>query len=282
MKNLRLILFLLLLVPATGHATKIVGNGGDTYAIEFVSTAEEVHKYLQASVAGIVDAKTFGAAVLNTKVESTDGKLVLDGAVKDAINYPSLRRIVFSRGRWTNMTDHERAVLVLHEYLGILQIKDASYQRSKKILANMNFNRAVVVLNDSISVNFASETEYSLQARVSVFSIGIAAWKYNSADEKVRLLLESNGERKLFDLSFRGRVLAVANANDGIDSGLYIKVLQPVRSPSGRLEEFEDQREFSVYVKHVVKEYLIQFHSRVRQALPETIEVHGPISNQAT
>lgn len=278
---MKLIMFILLLLPATSHATKVVGNGGDTYAIEFVNTAEEVQKYLQEGAPRLVDAKAFAAELLKTRVESTDKKLTLDGTIKDAINYPALKRIVFNRERWTNMTDHERAVLVLHEYLGILQVKDGSYQHSKKLLANMNFNRATVVLNDSIVINFASKTEYSVQARISLLSIGTAAWKYNAADEKVQLVLESNGERKLFNVPVRGRVLAAWNANDGIDSGLYIKVLQPIVSSSGQAEEFESSQDFSVYVKHAVKEYHIQFQSRKRTTLPEEIEVHGPISNQA-
>lgn len=272
---------LLILSPWIAQATKIIGNGGDTYAIEFVDVASEVATYLKEHETDIVDARIFAAAVSNTKVESTEKKLELDGKPKDAINYPSLKKIVFNRERWTNTTDQQRAVLVLHEYLGILQIEGATYEKSKKLLSSMNFNRAALTLVDAISVNFASEKEYALETRVSVTSFGTAEWIYNAAGEKIQLTIEAKGQRRLFNIPARGHVLAIHNANDGIDSGVYVKVLQPILSSDGQPEEFSSAAEHSVYIKHAVKEYRIEFLNKEKGGLPSEIKWTGPISNQA-
>lgn len=276
-----LILAALAAFPMAAHATKVIGNGGDTYAIEFVDVANEITNYLKEHETDIVDSKAFAKAVSDTSVESTDKNLSLEGKPKDAINYPTLKKIVFNRKRWTNTTDQQRAILVLHEYLGILQVEGATYEKSKKLLSSMNFNRAAITLVDAISVNFATPSEYSIETRVSVVSYGVAEWIYNAADEKIQITIEAKGQRKLFNIPIKGRVLSVHNANDGIDSGIYIKVLQPILSAKGIPESFSSKDEYSVYIKHAVKEYRIEFSSREKGALPEEIEWKGPISNQA-
>ena len=275
------VLIFLLLLPLTSLATKVVGNGGDLYAIEFVDTAEEVYQYLQETGFDSINAIDLRTAISDTKVESTDKKLILNGTVKDAINYPALKKIIFNRLRWTNMTDKERAVLVLHEYLGLLGLENASYKYSKKLLAKMAFNRWTKNLKDSISVNFASSNEYSLDARLTVISTGVEGHPFNSEKEKVQLIVEAQGDRKLFNLPLRGRLISIWNANDDIDSGLYIKILQPIRSSSGAFEQRTEDEGFSIYIKHVVKEYLIQFKSKKAGKLPQEITITGPILNQA-
>lgn len=119
-------------------AGPIASGGGDQYAAEFVQTGHFIVEWLKSTKVPQLDpritADAFEAAVNTTTVGTTDQPLVLDGATKDAINYPSERRIVISRDAWTRAaTAYERNLLVFHEYLGIMGIDDSSYQNSRMI-----------------------------------------------------------------------------------------------------------------------------------------------------
>ena len=67
-------------------------------------------------------------------------KTVRDGNEVDAINYPDLKKIEIHRSRWNEYGKNLRRKLpiVLHEYLGLMRLGDASYQISSEYLARLN------------------------------------------------------------------------------------------------------------------------------------------------
>ncbi len=116
---------------------RVIGNGGDTYALQFVTFAQNILLYLQNSNIKGLDTEALSQVIEKTHVESTTKELKLNGLEKDAINYPSENRIIFNRTRWTAMVMDERLALVLHEYLGLLGVEDASYKYSRLLLKDM-------------------------------------------------------------------------------------------------------------------------------------------------
>ena len=116
------------------------GNGGDLYAAEFVQAGERGLQMLRHNDSKDIDLKKLELAILRTKVESTDKELRLNGLPKDAINYPAKGQILFNRARWAQLDAGQKPALVLHEYLGILGIEDASYAFSKKVLGAFRYD----------------------------------------------------------------------------------------------------------------------------------------------
>lgn len=140
-----LALCILTLTPSA-HATKLVGNGGDEYAIQFVDVGRQVLQFLEKSPVKGIDREKLRNAMEKTEVESTEKDLILLGKPKDAINYPELKKIVINRARWGAISVNfpNQAALVLHEYLGIIGADDTGYKLSKKVLKELNAGRANV------------------------------------------------------------------------------------------------------------------------------------------
>lgn len=125
---------------AVGGGSEI-GNGGDGVVMEVSIIATRISTYALSSPNQDVNLQTLGAAISSTKIESTSDELFLAGEVKDAINYPKEKRIVFNRHRWSQLAPQAKASLVLHEYLGVMGIKDDKYQISKEIVSNLRYCR---------------------------------------------------------------------------------------------------------------------------------------------
>ncbi|WP_413290783.1 hypothetical protein [Bdellovibrio sp. HCB337] len=134
MKKLVLITTMIIL-PFTSQALEgRESGGGDSYALEFVQIAQQVTQHLKFQRSKLIDIKKLDEAITKTTIESTDKKLVLNGAAKDAINYPAEGRIVINRQSWRGMSRDVKPALVLHEYLGIMRVNDATYELSKQVL----------------------------------------------------------------------------------------------------------------------------------------------------
>jgi len=135
MKNLTLFL-LVAVLPTSAFAASFghdQGNGGDGYSLQFVGVGKKIVQYLKYQKTDLnIDA--LQEALDSTRVESTTEFLTLNGLPKDALNYPRQKRIVFNRGRWDAISRDEKPALVLHEYLGILGMEDASYKYSKSLI----------------------------------------------------------------------------------------------------------------------------------------------------
>ncbi|KHD89800.1 MAG: hypothetical protein OM95_01655 [Bdellovibrio sp. ArHS] len=135
---------LLLLASQVSFAgPRVVKNGGDMDAIEFVGIGQQLVKTL-GEHRGLLkfDLNTLAKAVDETRVESTTKKLTLDGMDKDAINTPSAKRIVFNRIAWAGKGDlDKKAILVLHEYFGIAGVADQKYDLSTSTIEKVGFGK---------------------------------------------------------------------------------------------------------------------------------------------
>lgn len=137
MKNI-LILFAMICISQTAMAgPRVIGNGGDVYALQFITYAEKILLYLKNSDVKGLDVKALSKAIETAIVESTEEDLKLKGLNKDAINYPTKNKIIFNRKRWALMLNDERLALVIHEYLGLLGNEDTNYAYSRLLLKDM-------------------------------------------------------------------------------------------------------------------------------------------------
>lgn len=276
-----LILVSFVLTTSSAFAVKVVGNGGDTYAIEFVSVASDILDYLEVSGSDGLDLAQLKDVMKTTKVESTDKALSLKGVPKDAINYPTEKRILFNRLAWGNAKEAQKPRLVLHEYLGILGVDDSSYARSTELLSSFGYGKNVMEVDGPFTVNFATNTQYRFDAHVTLENYGPKDWHYNADSERIRLVVEYKGQRKVFLLPAKGRVIYAFSGTDGIDDGINVSILQPLKDKNGRKKVVKEDSSFSEYYEHVVRDYRIEFHSKQKDGMPEDAEFHGPISNLA-
>ncbi|MBO9667747.1 MAG: hypothetical protein J7501_13150 [Bdellovibrio sp.] len=122
---------------------RVVKNGGDMDAIEFVGIGQQLVKTLSENRDAVkFDLSKVAKAVDETRVESTSKKLTLDGKDKDAINTPSEKTIVFNRIAWAGKGDlDKKAILVLHEYFGIAGIADQKYDISTAAIEKIGFGK---------------------------------------------------------------------------------------------------------------------------------------------
>ena len=126
-----LILAVVALAPFRAHAGNELGNGGDSFAQEFVAIGRDFLDRLRATPDPAIPLQRLSDAIENTSVVTKD-KLELRGAEVDAINYPDSKRIELNRARWKETGEKEKSSLALHEYLGIAGIDDGRYAVSGK------------------------------------------------------------------------------------------------------------------------------------------------------
>ena len=111
------------------------GGGGDHLGQEFTAIGYSLIRTLDDTKSPIkVDLQELETAVRSVEVEFIDEELKLNGALKDAINYPGKLKIVVNENAWDVMSPNAKQALVLHEYLGIIGIEDATYALSYKML----------------------------------------------------------------------------------------------------------------------------------------------------
>lgn len=275
------VLMSFMMATSSAFAVKVVGNGGDTYAIEFVSIASDILDYLEVSGSDGLDLVKLKEVMKTTKVESTDKALSLKGVPKDAINYPTEKRIIFNRNAWGNSKEAQKPRLVLHEYLGVMGIDDASYSRSTELLSRFGYGKNVTEVDGPFTVNFATNNQYYLTAHVTIENYGPKSWHYNADEERMRLVVEYKGQRKVFLLPVKGHLISAYSGTDSIDDGINIRVLQPLKDKNGRKKKISEESSYSEYYEHVVRDYRIEFHSKQKDSMPDDADFNGPISNLA-
>lgn len=151
-------LFLICIISQVSFAGDESGHGGDSYASEFIATAKSALEELGRVPAQEIEPlkiETFREAVLHTEVHS-EGTLILDGNVVDAINYPGKKQIQINRERWETLRGQSQTAarynLVLHEYLGIMGIDDSQYAISQKLLKTMHFELLAQIWNSEHTI----------------------------------------------------------------------------------------------------------------------------------
>lgn len=124
----------ILLFSLLAYAEKETGNGGDSYAQDFVYYGKEAIRLLKSNPIPEIDTRRLEQAVKETLVSSED-RLRLNGNEVDAINYPSERKIVINRNRWKDLAsdEYKKIFLTLHEYLYMIGVEDVNYIVSNKI-----------------------------------------------------------------------------------------------------------------------------------------------------
>lgn len=118
--------------PQDSHGGSIVGNGGDGISIEFRNLARGIYQNLQISGGQLAfDGQRFQRLVEEADIQTED-RLFLRGKEVDAINYPTLEKIVISRQRWatTSRSVATMVSLIFHEILGLMDIHDDTLVKS--------------------------------------------------------------------------------------------------------------------------------------------------------
>lgn len=183
-------------LPAVyGAGGSEVGNPGDGVALEFVQIAFTIEADLRAKPGVIpITADQWKAAVRGTTVSSEE-QLFLDTPTGkrevDALNYPRARKIQVSRTRWRAIgRDVVKSFsLVLHEYMGIMEITDdavvaeytraflgafvthapAQYQLQLSCLHSLSAAQATSIGNTEPVEGYRDVEIYSLGGRSLVF-----------------------------------------------------------------------------------------------------------------
>jgi hypothetical protein len=139
--------FLLLLVSLPAFAADRRGNdgvgGGDAFVAEFLSfdyyLSSTICKPEAQSEFPEISCVLLKEKVNSAVVESTGTDLVIDGREVDALNYPGENRIRFNRQRWVyNQRSRDLSFgLVMHEFLGLMQVDDSGYRVSARVVSSL-------------------------------------------------------------------------------------------------------------------------------------------------
>jgi hypothetical protein len=112
-----------------------LGNGGSLVASDVVTLMRSTLQEVGAS--SLTEDQKKILALVQTNVDvvtvKVEDSLTLNGVEVDAINYPEQKLILFSQSRWQlNPNPQSRSTqrLILHEYLGVSGLNDATYALS--------------------------------------------------------------------------------------------------------------------------------------------------------
>lgn len=136
--------------------------GGDSSIMEF--------KHLAKEVAYVLNDKKFSnnfglqvsslKEIINSSFVECGSDLILNGAPKDAINYPNEKpqRVTLDCKKWNSgLSTVQKYRLVIHEYLPLAKVDDSSYAYSEEIFsffqhyrytANFNMNEMIEALSN--------------------------------------------------------------------------------------------------------------------------------------
>ncbi len=121
--------------PTFADATGVGhGGGGDVFVYEFQNVAGKVLEQLRQQAIPGVNADDLTEIIAKARVSSQE-RVFLNGSEVDAANYPDNDPplIYVSREAWTRNASEPylRAVLVLHEYLGLRRVDDVNFNISR-------------------------------------------------------------------------------------------------------------------------------------------------------
>lgn len=145
------IFFLLLTLPSLalagaengGNGGDLVGNGGDGQVIEFrnqgLALAEKL-RALNGTCQSLLPLRPLDLlnVVYRARIESSEEELKLSGRRVEAINYPSLNKIIFHSPSF--VVNKNKAQFVAHEFLGLLgqpDVKDGEEYGLSKYLVEL-------------------------------------------------------------------------------------------------------------------------------------------------
>jgi len=116
-------------------------GGGNVREIEFHARIDKIAQILQNPEVADLYRGTISSHELDTiadliQVNFLDTDLFKEGIRKDALNFPSERRILVSQTSWDKLANNtaQKDLLVFHEMLGLLERDDSNYRHSRKLL----------------------------------------------------------------------------------------------------------------------------------------------------
>jgi hypothetical protein len=122
-----------------------VGNGGDSMAALFVSEADNALQLISEALrsGAFTPPPSFSFQRFEQRIKTatvyTQDKTFLGNVEVDALNFPEENKIILNRSRWRTFSFDIKAkrFLVLHEYFGLANIRDGSYETSSFIVRKM-------------------------------------------------------------------------------------------------------------------------------------------------
>lgn len=121
-------------------------GGGDAYSLEFIRMANRIRILIEVELKDKFDEieiSILKKAIQETEVITVSEELYLNGVVKDALNYPSEKRILVNRSRLERTMKDRNSFrsLVFHEYLGIISVSDKNYYLSIRLAELLEIER---------------------------------------------------------------------------------------------------------------------------------------------
>lgn len=133
-------------------------HGGDPYALEFVALGKVLVDELRADG---INLKKFSAKLNTVLVYSAEKeRVILNGVEVAAINKNNVILINATRWRQSNLT--EKLSLVLHEYLGIMNVERDVYTVSKNIRSQIQGIAARMIATGRSPAQYYGMCEASL------------------------------------------------------------------------------------------------------------------------
>ncbi len=157
------------------------GGGGDSRSQEFFKIGNDLLRDMESKKQSLVDVEALKIALSLIEVEFTDKELILDGRLKEAINYPREYRIIVSSSAWKNIaTIQKKSALILHELLGIVGANDQGYIYSSAVLGQTDLK----YVHDFSKVEALPGSYLDSYDRVAAQLAGL--WNKNSRDPLIR------------------------------------------------------------------------------------------------
>lgn len=138
MKVARVCLFIFLFNSPKLLAGNFVGNGGDSEVEEFYhiirTVVNDIRKcsFVGKRETSLVDE--IEKVIIDSKIYSHDGPLVILDRQVDAINYPETNTIVFDRSRWKDLPYGKKIKLTIHEFLWLAGYNETNYYYTHQVI----------------------------------------------------------------------------------------------------------------------------------------------------
>lgn len=124
-------------LPLNYSAGVFIGNGGDSYTLEFVLIANQLEEILRYHPELRISAAAFSQVSSALRMRSQE-RVFLNQTEVDAINIPGpYPQIILSQKRWDANRGRCALIyrLVFHELLGLMDYDDSDYKISRRLKA---------------------------------------------------------------------------------------------------------------------------------------------------
>ncbi|HAR41200.1 MAG TPA: hypothetical protein DCS07_00975 [Bdellovibrionales bacterium] len=121
--------------PSLSFAGGDNSGGGDSAEVEFASIGQGIATALrERNVVLDFDLNAYQQAISTAQVNMVRHALYQNNTERDALNYPSEKRIEVNRNHWVDLRPVVKVQLAFHEYLGIAGIERDIYSVSRTLV----------------------------------------------------------------------------------------------------------------------------------------------------